>query len=394
MKTLYIFTTSFPFENSESFLEEEIRYLSKRFSKIVILSFSNIYTSMRPVPDNCKVVNIPLSKNRLLYILRGFFHHRTFSLGLKEFFRSKVFLSKTRFKSWGSSLRYINNCLYNKRLRSLIKNMSTNDVCYFYWGIGQCLLSIILKDRVKLVSRFHGEWDLWEESYGGFHALRTEVAHALDKAVFIARKGERYFKARYPYAKTCFSPLGTKDCGIQLPSADDGVIRIISCSSIIPLKRVGAIFEVLNQMEDIRIEWFHIGTGPLFYELKSKIAGEVKQHLTVHLLGQLSNNQVLDFYSTHHFDVFINMSTTEGVPVSIMEAMSFDIPIVATDVGSTAEAVAKSVGELVSANPSNTEVDRAIRKVLASKYTPREFWMTHYNAEKNYSSFAEILYYL
>ena len=392
MKTLYIFTTNFPFANSENFLEEEIKYLSKRFYKIVILSFINVKTSMRDVPSNCEVINIPLRHNRLLYILGGIFHPRTFIVTIKEFFRSKVYLSKVRFRSWGASVRYINNCLYNRKLRSVIFKMTPQDVCYFYWGIGQCLLSIILKDKVKLISRFHGEWDLWEESYGGFHSLRTEVAHSLDKAVFIAKKGEKYFKTRYPYAKTIFSPLGTRDCGVQLPPVEDGVIRVLSCSSVIPLKRVSLIFDALNQLSEHKVEWYHIGDGPLFAQLQRKILDESKPHLKVRLLGRYTNAQVLEFYATHHFDMFINLSTTEGVPVAIMEAMSFDIPVLATDVGCTSEAVNKCVGELLPSNPSINEIKSSIERILSSQYAPREYWMKHYNAEINYSSFAEMLY--
>lgn len=55
-------------------------------------------------------------------------------------------------------------------------------------------------------------------------------------------------------------------------------------------------------------------------------------------------------YSEHPVDVFINLSTNEGVPVSIMEAISFDIPIVATDVGGTSEIVTDETGILVSSN--------------------------------------------
>ena len=85
------------------------------------------------------------------------------------------------------------------------------------------------------------------------------------------------------------------------------------------------------------------------------------------------------------------MSTSEGVPVSIMEAMSFGIPILATDVGSTAEEVPKQVGELLSPNPTIEEITAKIHLILNSNYYPREFWKENYNAKKNYSEFANML---
>lgn len=391
MKTLYIFTTNYPYNLAEAFLEDEIHFLAKRFEKIVILPFAKERENRRPVPDNCEIVNIPLSDSRKRYIICGMFHPRTVGVLMKEFFRSKVFLSKKRFKAWASSARYLNNCLYSKELKAVVDGMTKEDVCYFYWGIGQCLISIILKDKVHLVSRFHGEWDLWEESYGGFHSLRTEVAHSLDLAIFIAHKGEKYFKDRYPFAKTAVCPLGSKDYGEQQAKPEDDVVRVVSCSSVIPLKRVNLIFDALNSMTDLKIEWTHIGGGPKFEDLKAKVEKEKCNHLSVQLVGNKSHNEVMDFYTKHHFDVFVNMSTSEGVPVSIMEAMSFGIPVVATDVGSTAEEVQPQVGELLSANPSINEITAKMRIVLQSTYEPRTFWKEHYNAENNYSGFANML---
>lgn len=391
MKSLYLFTTNFPFSTPESFLEEEIKYLSKQFERVVILAFYNKEEPHRPVPNNCEVERIPLSANRLRYILLGIIHPKTIGVLTREFFRNKVYQSVTKFKAWGSSGRYINNCLYNSKLRKIMRGLTKDDVCYFYWGIGQNLLSLVLKRKVHLVSRFHGQWDLWEESYGGFHSLRTEVANNLDKAVFIAKKGEAYFKERYPNTPTVVFPLGTRDNGEQVDNPNDGVVRVMSCSSIYPLKRVPLIFEALNSLVDYRIEWTHIGDGKDFELLKEKVKLEKKEHLKVNLPGRLKNVEVLEFYKTHHCDMFVNMSTSEGVPVAIMEAMSFNIPILATDVGCTCEEVVPQVGELLSPNPSIEEITSKMRTLLSSNYTPRDYWKDHYSAEKNYSEFAEML---
>lgn len=391
MSTLYLFTCSFPYGYIENFLEDEIQYIADVFEKVVIISFANDKKEMRTIPKNCEVINIDISNNRFKYKILGLFHYKTIILLIREFIRNRVFLSRQRFYAWGASARYINNCLYNKKLGAIIGNMSQNDVSYFYWGIGQCLLSIVLKNKVRLVSRFHGEWDLWEESYGNFHSLRTEVAKSLNRAVFISRKGESYFKKRYPYANTVVFPLGSKDYGEQKVKPNDGVIRIVSCSTVYPLKRVPLIFDALNSITDMQIEWTHLGGGTHFDELKQKVAQEKNPNLMVNLLGMMSHDEVMVYYTNHHFDLFINMSTNEGVPVSIMEAMSFGIPILATDVGSTSEEVVEQVGELLSSNPTIEEITTTIRKMLNSKYSPREFWLENYNAEKNYKNFANYL---
>lgn len=50
------------------------------------------------------------------------------------------------------------------------------------------------------------------------------------------------------------------------------------------------------------------------------------------------------------FDLFVNMSLSEGIPVSIMEAISFGIPIIATNVGGNAEIVNDETGVLIPVN--------------------------------------------
>lgn len=46
-------------------------------------------------------------------------------------------------------------------------------------------------------------------------------------------------------------------------------------------------------------------------------------------------------------DLFLNISESEGVPFSIMEALSAGIPVMATDVGGTAEIIDDTVGRLL-----------------------------------------------
>lgn len=90
----------------------------------------------------------------------------------------------------------------------------------------------------------------------------------------------------------------------------------------------------------------------------------------------------------------MNMSTVEGVPVSIMEAISFDIPVVATKVGGTPDIVidGKS-GKLVSENPTEQEVADALLDVYIHRenYHARELWKNLYDGNKNYTEWAKEL---
>lgn len=386
---LYLFTATFPYGKAESFLEDEILFLSKEFEKIVIIPLSGSSSQRRKVPYNCIVV-APVINSKSKQYSRGLFCFKSVKLYSNDFIEKKVFLSVKRLKEWFVSMVLTNNLLKSKTVNKVFDNITKDDVCYFYWGKGSNPLAAIYLGKCHFVSRFHGEWDLWEESSGNYAPVRKKVADALDFAVMISKKGEEYFKQRYPGCKTFVFPLGSRDGGVCKKS-EDGIIRIVSCSSVYYLKRVSLIMESLQKADKIKIEWTHIGDGVDFDELKRKTEANQCKHLTIKLLGRVKHDDVIKYYQNHQVDAFINLSTNEGVPVSIMEAISFNIPIVATNVGSTSEIVTEKTGKLVTPNPTPSEVAEALYWVLNNNLKPRLFWENNYNAEKNYSSFAQKL---
>lgn len=390
-KNLYLFTARFPFSTVENFLEDEIVYLCRQFKHVYIIPF--MYEGdERGCPANCSILE-PVVRGKMDYVVHGCFSIKTFRLLARDFFKNRVFLSTKKLRVWFTGYIAINCYLNSLIVYNVGKNIEKSDVVYFYWGKWGNILSCFWKNRCSFISRFHGEWDLWEEKYDGYAPLRSYVAQSLDAAVFISQKGERYFYKRYPFCKTRVFRLGTKDIGLVDPSSD-GIIRILSCSSIYPLKRVDLILKsVVEVSKNSRVEWTHLGGG-VDYEKISKIANSIQtDYLKVNMPGQVSYDDVLNYYKKSNVDVFLNLSTNEGIPVSVMEAISCNIPVVATDVGGTSEVVVEKSGILVSANPSPKDVSEAIMITIAERdrFAPRELWKEMYQAENNYLEFAKFL---
>ena len=111
---------------------------------------------------------------------------------------------------------------------------------------------------------------------------------------------------------------------------------------------------------------------------------------------------MLHYYETHPVDLFINVSSFEGIPVSIMEAMSRGIPVAATPVGGIPEIVNQDNGFLFSINPSASEIREVLKnfyglkkeKQLQKRSSAFATWENMYNAETNYLSFINELYLL
>jgi glycosyltransferase involved in cell wall biosynthesis len=96
--------------------------------------------------------------------------------------------------------------------------------------------------------------------------------------------------------------------------------------------------------------------------------------------------------------LFINVSESEGTPVSVIEAVSVGIPVLCTSVGGNIEVVGNRNGLLIGANPSPTEIAEGIKALMENpedlserRGASRAVWQERYNAKRNYSAFAESL---
>ena len=116
-------------------------------------------------------------------------------------------------------------------------------------------------------------------------------------------------------------------------------------------------------------------------------------------MGHLPNEEVLQYYRNNPVDVFINLSLTEGgAPVSIMEAISCGIPVVATRVGGNPEIVSDRNGILLSENPLPEEIAAALFTFIDNpgraaqwRIGSRIVWQEKFNSLKNFEAFARRL---
>jgi len=338
---------------------------------------------------NCKALP-PVIRNKFQHYIYGLFAIRSFKIFAKEFFKKTIYKNTPKLKTFFIAYCTTNILLQSKILKSLFHDITQEDFFYFYWGVGASyMLPFLSFCKAKTVVRFHGEWDLYEERSGGYSPLRENIVQCIDLAVFISKKGYIYFENKYPTCNlnSIVSYLGTEDHGTSEKS-DDGIFRLLSCSKVIPLKRVLTIYESLQLIHDVEIEWTHIGNGIEFEKLK-KLIKSSNLNIKIKLLGRLSNRDVISYYQRNKFDAFINVSSIEGLPVSLMEAISFNIPVIGTDVGGTSEIVTCESGILLSPNPTCQEIANAILNIRKLEIHPKQFWNKLFNANVNYPKFIE-----
>jgi len=209
------------------------------------------------------------------------------------------------------------------------------------------------------------------------------IMRNLNKIIFISHRiMENYINLckstgiSFDKAKFSIRYLGIMN-NLHLPKIykkNNNLINIVSCSSVVPVKRIDKIIDVLSKTKT-NIEWTHFGGGPLAEEIKKMAENMLKHNVKVKFVGQIKNSDILDYYQKNacNIDCFINLSDSEGIPVSIMEAMSYGIPCIATNVGGTGEIVKSLNGWLVEIDDPSVKIAGIIdnMKINIDEYTQK-----------------------
>lgn len=203
----------------------------------------------------------------------------------------------------------------------------------FLYGL-YCLLA----DRVIAVSQVVRDYTLKEFPF--FHPGKFRVVHnGVDPELFQQRKrGEGSLRA---------DPSDSPVIGfIGRLTEQKGVAYLLDAAAVL-------------QSRNIRFRLVIVGDGDLRNQLETQAQSLCLEDVS--FLGYQRN--IADILNT--FDIFVLPSLWEGFPVSLVEAMASGLPIVATRVGGTGEAVLDGItGCLV--EPSDAEsLANSIAELLA-----------------------------
>ncbi len=447
-KELAIFTNTYPYGKGETFLAEEAPFVFREFDKVHIFP---LYIPAGAEGDICRetppnsTVHQPLlntdHKDKWGLLCSGLPNFAPIGFAIREFFARRVYSSKKKLRIWTSYLCILRSILSNRRkmkeILSVLENCST---AYFYWGDKSALAIPFLKRRLadsnspQFVVRFHGS-DVYEEAKG-YLPFREMLYGAIDHAVPVSYNGKEYIKENYRNIPRNIEVhhLGSfhhsdacPNLGAPVPQNEGtadvaGAYNIISCSNVIELKRVhivAAAMLLLERDEELaatmqekgisHICWTHIGDGPLLEPIKEMVmmngvpeGGEPAVPVAFNFAGALPHTQVMEYYQSHYTDLFVQASRSEGIPVSIMEALSYGTPVMATDVGGVAELLPENCrcGKLLPKEITATELAGYIKEwIMQSVELPefdlalaaRKLWEENWDSRKNYGDFALFL---
>jgi len=383
---MIIFTSSYPYGRGEQFFEDELKLLKDDF-KITIQPYyyghckksrinnENIIIE-KPLLNELNIINIIKYSNYTVKYLKAII---------------KIIFLKEKNKKW--QILEILRAIYG--LSNLKIKDNKYDIYYFYWGVGASYYIPLIREmnkNAKILCKFHGS-DLYEEINNGSIPLRKEIFNSNIVSITISDFGKRYIQQKYNYQSICIR-LGTNNnYGIGKPSYDY-IFRIVSCSNIIEIKRVELIADIICQL-NIPLEWYHFGDGPNMKSVK-EIVKKYKKEDKCFLFGYVSKETIIKHYYLEPNDLFINLSISEGIPVSIMEAQSFGIPSIALNITGLSEIIHPEL--IINQNNRKAIEDKIYFYYcnwLKDKYflrkEVRQIWYEKYNMIKNYECLRKVI---
>lgn len=383
---LYLLTQAFPVKQREaSFITPELPFLKENFDVTVVPLEECGHSGLTRVSAFIKSLFSPL-----LY--------RQVADGVKD--------GKNAFRVFQFSLFMLWRA--NTYASYLEKNVfdCDNAIVYGYWYNEIVLSGLLLKKKhpgYRYITRCHG-YDVYDFRVpGGFHPYKKYMDEKLDRIIFACGHAKQYYLDRHKKSDSSKYPLSY----LGVPPKDKKemtngkTLNLVSCSSVIPLKRVELIAEALMNINDISVCWHHFGDGSSMDSLKKKTKQLARKgNISCTLHGFVPNSDYIQLLGQLDADVFITTSSTEGgVPVSISEAASFGIPVIATAVGGIPEIVSEENGILLKENPTAAEVAQAINDFYALSAEEKaakgensyKKWEQNFNSLKNSEKIITIL---
>ncbi|SJN20412.1 glycosyltransferase [Luteococcus japonicus] len=410
---LLLFTNVYPFDKGEEFLENEIDALAEAFDKVVVIACQTGPDAKltRRLPEGVMALHVdgrrPTGrKQAALTTAKGMGHlaggrfaemdrpkdprHVVMDAQFEGRARSAYAQLAPQFDRMGlGQLEEVTLCAYWLHIPARVAILVAEQLPQLY-----PLLRIS-----QLISRTH-RYDLYEEAAPMGHIpLRAALLGRFDAVHPVSDDGTEYLRRRYPAhaGKVSTRRLGTPDPGERVQTSRQP-FHVVSCSFTLPVKRLDRFAPALKLVQDAGFDvlWTHYGSGDELDGLRAQAESLLgKEHVV--MPGYVRNTDLAGFYREQHPSLFMNLSASEGLPVSIMEATALGLPVVATDVGGVREIVHEGRnGALLPADFTDQQAADALLAVARmddQAYAQlcdaaRTVWEENFSKDRVYPAFA------
>jgi colanic acid/amylovoran biosynthesis glycosyltransferase len=357
MKIIYV-TAGFPFGSEEAFLIPEFEELIAQGQEVLIVP-------MRPGREVChhdaakfvgRAIKAPLFSATIL---------KDGALEFCRHFEASARAIRLFANSRSPELIWKNTAIIAKGLwLSGIARKWGADHIHAYWASSVASLALVAAESAGIAWSFTAHrHDIVQNN------LLEEKAR---RAAFVRIISENGLRISCLAASGLTHKLAVLHLGIPIPplpnSADRGGRPIVLCpANLIPVKGHRFLIEAVEMLRgaSVDVELWLAGNGEL-RELLEKQVRDLDLYDRVRFLGHISHDDLIALYKNGEVDIVVLPSVDlgsglhEGIPVALMEAMSYALPVVATKTGGIPELVGNGAGLLL--EPADP---RAIASALA-----------------------------
>jgi len=229
-------------------------------------------------------------------------------------------------------------------------------------------IAAIGSKNIKLVATQHGMPETVGEGISFTDRLKTGLFFRMlsccfDRTVLVSVEMRQLLSGSYGFSSKDMAVIHN---GISIPkniSHRKGKRVVIgSAGRLFPVKDFSLFVDLARFLvtQSDAVDFVLAGDGPQHAMLEEKIKSYGLQE-RFRILGRQDDMDA--FY--RNLDVYINTSVHEGIPMSVLEAMSYGLPVVAAKVGGFPEIVQNGEqGFLVDVRNKNAYVDHILELIL------------------------------
>ncbi|MEY0243211.1 glycosyltransferase family 4 protein [Providencia rettgeri] len=254
------------------------------------------------------------------------------------------------------------------KLRSILKQLSPDIVSLHSSKAGIIGRSALIGTKIPCIFTAHG-WafaDGVSKQHKKLYIFIEKLFSKFCNKIVTVSNQDKNLAIKYKVASSAkqiviHNGMPDKSFEFSKKSKLSDTIDIICIARFSEQKDHTSLFKALAKITSLNWSLNLVGKGPLESEMK-KLAKELQISNKISFLGE--RHDVSKLLSSS--DIFILPSNWEGLPRSIIEAMSFSLPIIASDVGGVSEMVSPSNGFLIPRGDIN-EMSSALRILIKNQ---------------------------
>lgn len=384
MKIIYV-TESFPFGHGEAFIIPELKMISSLNHDLLIVPINPAKTIIH---EDAKLF-LPNTLSSPRFTIK-------FILNILNFFLTNPFKTISIF----SLLFYSRNVkIFLRNLRIFPKGFWLTEISK-QWNVEHIHSNFAVSSATAamIASKLTGKpWSFTAHRYDIVENDLFNIKHkTANFSRFISLSGMELAQRRGINLKQDKSFVIYM--GVDLPVLENDFTveqrrtPIIFCpANLIPVKGHRYLFEALAILKNKNIPvclWI-AGDGPLRTELENQVK---ILDIKVKFLGQLSHSSLLNLYKQKEIDIVVLPSIDlgnglhEGIPVSLMEAMSYRIPVISTQTGGIPELLRDNAGLLVRPKDPEALADAIMQLIQNSELSNKLKILGRNQIKKNFNA--------